>query len=194
VTVVGSGDFAEAVVETICDRARGTRVIMPGSQTGQDLFDAYAAMDVFAFSSQSETQGMVLAEAMAARTPVIALDGPGVRDVLNDSNGRMLPRDASEDEFAAALSELTHDRKALRELGESARRSIRDYGLDVCADHILGLYDRLIHESSRRADADPGPWDRLLGRLEIEWNLFVEKTSALTAAVVETDATRTQLD
>jgi hypothetical protein len=151
-------------------------------------------MDVFAFSSQSETQGMVLAEAMAARTPVVALDGPGVRDVLNDSNGRLLPSDASEEDFAEALAALTSNRAALKKLGDAARASVAEFGLDVCADRIFNLYQRLIDQYSDRPDTDPGPWDRLLGRLEIEWNLFVEKTSALTAAVVETEATRSQLD
>jgi 1,2-diacylglycerol 3-alpha-glucosyltransferase len=192
--VVGSGDYGDAVVEIVRERARADRVIRAGSQTGQDLIDAYTAMDVFAFSSQSETQGMVLAEAMAARTPVVALDGSGVRDVLNDSNGRLLPSDATEEEFATAIEDLTQDREALRNLSESAQASVRNYGLEVCADQMLALYQSLIEDGADRSDADPGPWDRLLGRLEIEWNLFVEKTSALSAAVVETDATRTQLD
>jgi 1,2-diacylglycerol 3-alpha-glucosyltransferase len=192
--VVGSGDYEDELAETVRERAHADRLVMAGSHTGQDLVDAYAAMDVFAFSSQSETQGMVLVEAMAARMPVVALDGPGVRDVVNDSNGVLLPPDAQEEQFAAALARLVEDRQALRRLGESARRSVKDYGLEVCADRLLSLYGRLADEYAHREDADPGPWDRLLARLEIEWNLFVEKTSALTAAVVETPATRSQLD
>jgi glycosyltransferase involved in cell wall biosynthesis len=192
--VVGSGDYEDAVVEIVCDRAHVERIVMAGSQTGQDLVDAYAAMDVFAFSSQSETQGMVLTEAMAAGTPVIALDGPGVRDVLNDSNGILLPGDVADSEFAAALANLVSDRALLRRLGESAQQSVKDYGLQTCADQLLDLYAQLAAEYAKREDADPGPWDRLRARVEIEWNLFVEKTSALTAAVVETEATRSHLD
>jgi glycosyltransferase involved in cell wall biosynthesis len=191
--VVGSGDFEDAIKETVCDVSHDDRIVMAGKQTGRNLADAYAAMDVFAFSSQSETQGMVLAEAMAARTPVVALDGPGVRDVLNDANGRLLPADAPEQDFASALAELTRDRAALKKLGEAARKSVHAYGLAVCADQILALYAGLIDKHAPIAP-DPDPWDRLLGRLRIEWNLFVEKTSALTAAVVETEATRTTLD
>jgi 1,2-diacylglycerol 3-alpha-glucosyltransferase len=192
--VVGSGDHEDAMKETVCHLASGDRMIMAGQQTGGDLASAYAAMDVFAFSSQSETQGMVLVEAMAARTPVVALDGSGVRDVLDNSSGRLLPADATEEAFAAALEEITLNRQALRKLGEEARRLVREYSLDVCADRVLELYERLVEQSAHREDADPGPWDRLLARLEIEWNLLIEKTSALTAAVVETEATRNQLD
>jgi lysophospholipid acyltransferase (LPLAT)-like uncharacterized protein len=42
-------------------------------------------MGVFAFSSRSETQGMVLTEAMAAGVPIVALDASGVRDVIREA-------------------------------------------------------------------------------------------------------------
>jgi 1,2-diacylglycerol 3-alpha-glucosyltransferase len=192
--VVGSGEHEDVIKATVCDLANADRIVMAGQLTGRALASAYAAMDVFAFSSQSETQGMVLVEAMAARTAVVALDGPGVRDVLNDSNGRLLPADAPEGEFAAALEDFIRDRAALKKLGDAARHSVEGYGLEICADRILNLYQTLIAQTSRNRPADAGPWDRLLARLEIEWNLLREKTSALTAAVVETEATRSQLD
>jgi len=192
--VVGSGDQEETVKQTASEMAGemagAGRIIMTGTQTGRALADAYAAMDVFAFSSQTETQGMVLAEAMAARTPVIALDGPGVRDVVCEANGRLLPANASIEQFAAALSELTADREALAALGESARRSIADYSIDACADRLLSLYGSLIEAQAHQETTDFGPWDRVLRRLEIEWNLLVEKTAALSAAVVETEVTK----
>ena len=71
----------------------GKRLHLVGSLEGQALVDAYHAMDVFVFASCTETQGMVLTEAMAAGKPVVALDGPGVREVVRDGcNGRLLAR------------------------------------------------------------------------------------------------------
>ncbi|RIK84636.1 MAG: glycosyl transferase family 1 [Planctomycetota bacterium] len=192
--VVGSGEQEEALHQTVCDLASADRIVMAGKHTGRDLADAYAAMDVFAFSSQSETQGMVLVEAMAARTPVVALDAPGVRDVVDENNGRLLPSDAPAEVFADVLADLSGDRTALGRLGESARASVRQYGLETCADRLLQLYAEVIKHRALRRAADYGGWDRLRARLEIEWNLLVQKTSALAAAVVETEATRTQID
>ena len=65
------------------------------SLSGKKLADAYKAMDVFAFSSKTETQGMVLTEAMAASVPVVAIDAPGAREVVIDGlkNGRLLPEE-----------------------------------------------------------------------------------------------------
>lgn len=191
--VVGAGDEEKLIQQTAAELAGPERILMAGRQTGQALLDAYAAMDLFVFSSHSETQGMVLAEAMAARTPVLALDGPGVRDVVDDRNGRLLPSNVSATEFAAALDEMTRSRQSLRSLGESARQSMRAYSLAACADRMLALYEELIHRFQHSATVDPDLWDRLRGRLAIEWNLLVEKTTALTAAVVETEAVKGEL-
>jgi glycosyltransferase involved in cell wall biosynthesis len=185
--VVGSGDQSSVMEETVSSLAGPGRIVLTGSLSGDALADAYAAMDVFVFSSQSETQGLVLAEAMAARTPVVALDGPGVREVMRPDNGRLLPSTATAEEFAAALAEITRDRSALRQLGESARQSVREWDRAACADRLAGLYAALIEEHASAEAVDPGPWDRLLRRLEIEWNLLLEKTSALHAAATTTE-------
>jgi len=192
--VVGSGDQQQAIQQIVSELADPGRLILTGNLSGSELFDAYAAMDLFVFSSQSETQGMVLVEAMAAKSPVLALDGPGVRDVLSGANGRLLSADATAEEFAAAIDDLTRDRAALAQLGESARRSIQDYSLSACAERLLNLYERLSQEFVDRGPADWDPWDRLLRRIEIEWNLLVEKTTALRAAIVDTEATMAEMD
>jgi glycosyltransferase involved in cell wall biosynthesis len=191
--VVGAGESGEAIEREVLAMAAPHQLAMAGRQTGQDLADAYAAMDVFAFSSQSETQGMVLAEAMAAGVPAIALDGPGVREIVNESNGRLLAGDAAEAEFAAALGDVTADRESLNQLAEAARRSAREFSIEKCADRVLQVYERLVRDFAPERESDPGPWDRLLGRLEIEWNLLVEKTSALVAAARD-ETPKTQLE
>jgi 1,2-diacylglycerol 3-alpha-glucosyltransferase len=188
--VVGTGDHAEALRDQLLREAESRQVLLVGKKTGRDLADAYAAMDVFVFSSQSETQGMVLAEAMAASAPVVALDGPGVRDVMASDNGRLLPANATVEEFARALDEVTADPRRLRRMCEKARASVESFSMEHCATQLEDLYRRLAAESRLRGDADPGPWDRLLNRLEIEWNLLAEKASALAAAVGDAGAAR----
>ncbi len=191
--VVGTGESAETLERIVQDMAGPQRLVMAGRQTGQDLADAYAAMDVFAFCSQSETQGMVLAEAMAAGVPAVALDGPGVREIVSDANGRLLAGDATEAEFASALGEVTNNSAKLDQLGASARKSVSEFSIENCANRVLNVYEGLVREYAHGREADPGPWDRLLGRLEIEWNLLVEKTSALVAAAREVEDTTAQL-
>src|SRR5690606_26560960 len=90
--VVGTGPSDEAIRQQFRRARLEHRLRMVGSLQGQPLVDAYHAMDVFAFASTSETQGMVLVEAMAAGVPVVALDAAGAREVVADGkNGRLLP-------------------------------------------------------------------------------------------------------
>jgi glycosyltransferase involved in cell wall biosynthesis len=191
--VVGAGDSAEEMERTLLQVARPNQVVMAGCLTGQELVDAYCAMDIFAFSSQSETQGMVLAEAMAAGVPAIALDGPGVREIVRESNGRLLPGNTREEGFANALAEVVDDGERLRKMQAAARQTAKEFSVERCADRVLSIYEGLAARSALSPEVDPAPWDRLLGRLEIEWNLLVEKTAALAAMARETEATKAQL-
>jgi hypothetical protein len=137
---------------------------------------------------------MVLAEAMASGAPAVALDAPGVREIVNDSNGRLLARDASEDDFSRALAEVTSDGESLKRLGAAARKAAGEFSIDNCTDRVLAVYEGLIGDFPSDRSTDPDPWDRLLRRLEIEWNLLVEKTSAIAALARDSEATKSRLE
>ncbi|MEX2306345.1 MAG: glycosyltransferase [Pirellulales bacterium] len=192
--VVGAGESEESIDRLVRGLARPEQLVMAGCLTGQDLADAYTAIDVFAFSSQSETQGMVLAEAMAAGAAAVALDAPGAREIVHNKNGRLLPAGASEEEFARALAEVSDDARLLVSYRTEARQTARQFSIENCVDRMLEVYEGLVRDNVHGRTSDPGPWDRLLGRLEIEWNLLVEKTSALVAAATETEATKSRLN
>jgi len=117
--VVGTGN-AEDELKLRLGRF-GSRVHFVGVQKGARLANAYAAMDTFAFTSKSETQGLVLVEAMASGCPVVGIDAPGVRDVVvSGRNGLLLSADVAEEQIAAALL------KAQDGLAASLRRGASD--------------------------------------------------------------------
>jgi glycosyltransferase involved in cell wall biosynthesis len=192
--VVGSGEAADTLKATLKWAQNANQLVMPGCLTGQDLADAYAAMDVFAFSSQSETQGMVLAEAMASGTAAVALDAPGAREIVNESNGRLLAGDASEAEFARAITYVTSSPERLQALRASAREMAQEFSVENCANRMLRVYEELLRDQAHGRMGDAGPWDRLRGRLEIEWSLLMEKTAAIVAAAREGDTTKAELE
>lgn len=185
--LVGDGDAREAIKEAIGSAGFSGRVHWAGKLTGPDLAGAYAAMDWFVFASQSETQGMVLAEAMAAGKPVVALDGPGVREIVGDgANGFLLEGDADEEDFAAALGRLIDDRDLSNRLSEGARETAREYSIECCAGAVIEAYRHLVDDSPEGEERDTTPWDRLVAGIEIEWDLLSAKLAAVAAAVTET--------
>jgi 1,2-diacylglycerol 3-alpha-glucosyltransferase len=189
--LAGEGDSAMDLLD-VCPKGQ---VIYTGVLSGNDLFDVYAAMDCFVFSSQSETQGMVLAEAMAAGLPVVALDGPGVRDIVETGqNGFLLPANSPESEFAGAVIALLHDCSLLERMKSCALKTAARYERTLCVGEMVKHYERLIESyRSARPDAMPG-WERILNGFEIEWELLAAKMSAAAAAMVEAPATEVRLD
>jgi len=193
--LVGEGESLDPMLATLAPFVEQGRIFHPGKQSGEDLADAYAAIDCFAFSSQSETQGMVLAEAMAAGTPVVALDGPGVREILKDGeNGILLDGNASAHEFSQALSWIIGDEEFCKSCAAKARETAKEYDTEPCVDTMLGNYERLVALYANHGEEERTQWDRMVSGIQIEWDLLVSKVSAATAAVIETPATEARLD
>ncbi len=183
--IVGEGEEGVGMLDVLAGQGVESRVHRAGQLTAGALADAYAAMDVFAFSSQSETQGMVLAEAMAAGKPVVALDGPGVREIVVDgANGFLLAAGATPVEFAGALAVLARDPAGRRRCAAAAKSSAADFDHRQCAREVTETYARLIREKPVRSEEERMPWDPFLSSLEIEWDLFAAKMSAAASAIL----------
>lgn len=179
--LVGDGPESPALRRRFEDAGVAGRVLMTGKLTGANLCDAYAAMDAFVFTSQTETQGMVVAEAMAAGLPVLALDGPGVRDVVDDGvNGRLVPASAGAEDFAAALEQGTEP-AALARWRDAALQTAERFDRSACASAVMAVYSR-VGSRREREPADWSWWDRLRGRIEAEWELLSTKAESATGS------------
>ena len=182
--IVGSGP-SQSIIESAFEREdmRG-RLHLAGQQSGRSLADAYAAMDIFGFASHTETQGMVLTEAMAAGVPVVALDAPGVREVVVDRvNGRLLP---SEDQpaFIAALDWIAERSPEARSaLRSEAKSTAAAFAIDRCADNALDLYQTCVKRGRSRPQEADAPWYRVLGSIKAEWELIKSVADATEAAL-----------
>jgi glycosyltransferase involved in cell wall biosynthesis len=187
--VVGSGPSQAMIVRHFCRRRLASRLHMVGPCRGQDLVDAYHAMDLFAFGSCSETQGLVLLEAMAAGLPVVAVDAPGARDLVVDGeNGSLLPPQQI-DRFAAALTAMADSSVARRKaMAHEARRTAAKFDVRLCAEKALGLYAAVL-SAHRPAGRSPvveprGAWDAAMRWLEGEWEVLANQARAARLAAV----------
>jgi 1,2-diacylglycerol 3-alpha-glucosyltransferase len=182
--VVGRGPATEEITGTFSSSGLGDRIRVLGVLNGADLRDAYHAMDVFAFSSKSETQGMVLTEAMAAGVPVVALDASGVRELVQDGEqGRLLPEEDSQ-AFSAALQWVRDLPPAERiRLSSSARQRAREWSMPRTADLALSIYGSLIGQARTGAAEEPDEWHAMLERIRAEWDIVKGVAGAAGAAL-----------
>jgi glycosyltransferase involved in cell wall biosynthesis len=150
-----------------------------------ELASAYRGMDVFVFTSRTETQGMVVTEAMAAGTPVVALDASGVREVVRDGeNGRLLPREDPE-EFVSALAwtaGLSPEER--RRLGEGIARTADEFSMPRTAAKTLALYESLIRIKPAGKAIDPSPWTAARKFAGEEWKIVRNIAHAAGVAVL----------
>lgn len=182
--VVGDGPAREQLESIFREHHVHDRLILAGKRTGPALREAYRAMDVFAFASHSETQGMVVAEAMAARLPVVALNAPGVREVVGPTNGLLLAADATPGEFAEALATLTSDAARREALSAGATQTAGDFSRERSAGRVLAFYEETLRSTrARRLDNDLHPWAAMVKRVGLEWDLLSVHTQTLASAV-----------
>ncbi|GAB3342747.1 glycosyltransferase family 4 protein [Chromohalobacter beijerinckii] len=190
VLVVGEGEARTVMHDHAAREGVADRFHYTGKLHDQALIDAYHAMDTFAFASHSETQGMVIAEAMASGLPVVAVDASGVREVLSDGlNGIMLPSDDVET-FAKALETLQEPMLHAR-LRQGAFDSAHKLDDRRCAERCLGIYRQVLEAEASVAERDDGAWEKVRGRLEAEWRLLRHRGRVLRSVfqtVPERDA------
>ena len=106
------------------------------------LPDCYAAADVFAFASRTETQGLVLLEAMAAGLPVVALSEMGTTDILDAGRGAISPP-AIPQVFGEALAQVLNHPSAWQHLGDDAAQYAREWSDIAMAGRMAELYRRM---------------------------------------------------
>jgi len=189
ILLVGDGPSREAVIQEFTQAGFKNRLCLTGFLKGQDLIDAYFAMDVFGFASLSETQGMALLEAMAAGVPVVAVDAPGVREVVNDRlNGRLM-KTCDQGEFVEALLWcLKCPSEKWRKIKQEAKKTARSFSIRVCAKRMLKIYDDLRIKEFVSSESKDNPWYGLVERLKIEWGIFKNLVEASEAAIFERPA------
>jgi len=108
----------------------------------QELPDCYAAADAFVFASKTETQGLVLLEAMAAGLPVIALSEMGTTDILAPGRGAFSPPDEPK-HFGEFVGHFLNRPSAWQHLLDEAPVYAQEWSDGAMAARLAGLYREL---------------------------------------------------
>ncbi|HEV2917137.1 MAG TPA: glycosyltransferase [Candidatus Babeliales bacterium] len=132
--------------DTLQDRARTlhltNRVQYIIKPEHTHLVALYQQADLFVFPSQLDTQGLVLAEAMACGLPVVALDGPGQRDiVIHNYNGFIVDSIAH---MAHTIQDIMDNALLYKQLREGALYTAARYKKSAYTDALVQVYTQNI--------------------------------------------------
>jgi glycosyltransferase involved in cell wall biosynthesis len=109
-----------------------------------ELNACYQSADVFVFSSKSETQGLVLLEAMAQGTPVVGIAELGTASILHEGQGALI---ATENvvEFSDKVASLIEDHSKRDLLSQQAKEYASTvWSADVQAQRMASFYQKTI--------------------------------------------------
>jgi 1,2-diacylglycerol 3-alpha-glucosyltransferase len=138
--LVGQGTEAERLRRRAAALPVGDRIAFLGVRPHDALPACYRAADVFLFASETETQGLVLAEAAACGLPAAAVSAPGCDEVVRDGQTGLLTKSDPAALAEAAIALLVDP--ALREtMRRRARETAeREFDVRLQIDRTLAVY------------------------------------------------------
>lgn len=149
--IVGEGPEKENIMNKIQEEGLSDTIILVGNIPPDEISKYYLASDFFVFSSKSETQGMVLLEAMASFCPVVAVSAGGIEDVVIDGhNGYKTNEDISE--WGKKVIELLSDETKLDKMSKNAHEYAKKFSLELMARHAADVYIRAIEKCKKGKD------------------------------------------
>lgn len=108
----------------------------------KDIWNLFAAGDIFLYPSWNETQGIVLIEAAASKKTILARDLPPYADFLKHGENALLAK--NDDELAEYLDELLRNKELRNRLAENALKMSKEHDLPVIGEKLKKIYESLI--------------------------------------------------
>ncbi|MGH2583062.1 MAG: glycosyltransferase [Anaerolineales bacterium] len=119
------------------------RIEFVGSRSQEELPMYYAAADVVAMPSYSESFGLVGLEAMACGRPVVASRVGGLAYLVKDGVTGFHVPEGQPEELVHRLNELFGNPELLERMGKAAREEAEKYSWEKTANEIVGVYEKL---------------------------------------------------
>lgn len=141
--IAGDGPERENLGNLISDLKVKDKVLMIGCVKYDDIPQVYNGADVFIFASQTETEGMIVPEAMSSGLPVLAVkDRVFEQFIESGKDGFLVEKD--EKVFNYHLGKLLKDEDLRSTIGKNARTKIQQFSLERIAQEFENLYKELV--------------------------------------------------
>ncbi|HVF11010.1 MAG TPA: glycosyltransferase family 4 protein [Abditibacteriaceae bacterium] len=146
--LVGGGPALDDLQDLARQLGTAPYVTFTGFIDPAAIAEYYAAGDIFTFASRTETQGVSIAEALAAALPCVVVGAMGAAEAVTDGmDGFVVPPDAAR--FRQAVWRLIEDAGLRAAMAANARIKAPSLSLEHSVDKLLELYSTLPSPTSR---------------------------------------------
>ncbi len=137
--LIGDGPERESLNELVAELGIANRVTFTGKVPFSEVAPYLKAADIFGFASVTETQGLVTLEAMAASLPVVAVDGSGTRDILeNEKEGFLVANNPKA--LAASINQLIESPQMMKRFSKNALKKAETFEVRKMAKKLIKVY------------------------------------------------------
>ena len=145
--IIGDGPLKDKLEKIIQERNLSDTIVLRGRIEQNDIPKYYLASDLFVYSSMSETQGMVILEAMTGGCPVVAVQSSGIEDVIIDNyNG--FKTDNNITEWSERVTQLMENPEKRLEMSQNAYNYSKGFTVGIMAKKVESLYYRVIEKQN----------------------------------------------
>ena len=145
--IAGEGPAVPSLKKRVRIRGLTENVLFIGYLDRKNqLLDCYCAGDLFVFASRTETQGLVLLEAMALGVPVVSTAVMGTKDVLRHGQGAIISEESCS-EFTRDVIEVLKNPDLLDELSATAKVYVENWTEETFAEKMVRHYSDLTRSS-----------------------------------------------
>ena len=140
--LIGGGPELEEFRKMVAGWRLEKRIVFTDMLPKKETNRYYGAADIFVFPSITETQGIVITEAMAAGIPAVAINIMGPSDLIQDGvDGFLVPLKL--EPFRAKIEGLLDDESLRQKMGKKARQNAQKFSVETSADKMEGLYEKV---------------------------------------------------
>jgi 1,2-diacylglycerol 3-alpha-glucosyltransferase len=145
VVILGDGPDRDDLEQYAQELGIDRRVDFLGKVPFDEIPAHLKAADFFGFSSNTETQGLVSLEALAAGLPVVAINATGTRDVVEDGRTGILTENSSES-LASGIRQLMEDKNLYTRFQAEAMDAAARFDIIAQARKLVGVYEQAIED------------------------------------------------
>ncbi len=141
--IASDGPYKETLAK-IAEKIGIKTIFFTGYLDEDKLNDYYRLSDLFVMASKTETQGLVLLEAVNNELPVVVLDAPVISDFVKENNIGLI---AKKYDFSNKVKTLAESKELRNKFLKNFKKVSEKYDIKICAENLENVYKELSNKS-----------------------------------------------